>query len=70
MSPGGDLELGGEEEYPVAGTVRYFYSREEYQALEREKQDLEERLRQAQADLRRRSLWGRLWALLPGAKQA
>lgn len=64
-----DLELGGEE-YPVAGTVRYLYSRQEYEAQQREIEDLNELLQEAQAALRRRSLWGRLWALVPGSKQA
>ena len=64
-APADDLELGGEE-YPVAGTVRYLYSRIEYEALQGRLLESQRRLLQARRDLRRRSLWGRLWALLPG----
>lgn len=70
MSAPADLELGGEEEYPVGESVRYFYSRGEYEALEREKIALQERLKQVEADRRRRSWWGKLRALLPGGNHS
>jgi len=71
MSAQDDL-LGREEEgYPLAGVVRYLYSRSEYEELEREKEALEERLQQLETKLRsRRPWWGKLRALLPGGKGA
>ena len=71
MTAPGDLELDGEEGYPVGASVRYFYSLDEYQALERERDTLQERLQQLESELRsHRPWWGKLRALLPGGSRS
>jgi len=67
-----------EEGYPLAATVRYFYHKDEVDALERERRRLEEELQRVEEELRqakleirnRRPWWGKLWASRPGGKQA
>lgn len=72
MSAQDDL-LGRDDEegYPVATTIRYFYTRDEMRALELRLEQVEDDLEKAERELRdRRPWWGKLRALLPGGKQA
>ena len=52
----------------LGGTVKYFYSREEYEDLEKENELLEERCRLLEEKLAGgRPWWGKLWAALRGS---
>ena len=52
----------------LGGTVKYFYSREEYQDLVKENEALQERVNRLQVELAgRRPWWGKLWAALRGS---
>ena len=57
------------EPAPVADIVRYIYTVDEYQQLEREKEGLEAQVQELREELdrhRRRSLFARLGAALSG----